>query len=224
MNVDSSGYSVLGEYATHGRGAAINEDLLALNYPPKPVFSNTGYISIPDVYTKTYYLGNEEQGTSSYEYYKYYKNGVSRSMYNVFSTYESAECLLDGKVYDMASADKRFSLMTITEEIREIQEDSYNAVNNASYVIAAASTDFFANDALDSRSYGNTDILLSALRHTSREIIPVNIDVKPFYIFDIKEGIMTSQMASSYMLIMAIIPSVILFTVGAVVCIKRRHK
>ena len=224
MNVDGNGYSVLGEYATEGRGAAINEDLLSLSYPPKAVFSNTGYIDVPATYTKTYFLGDEEQGTSSYEYYKYYKNGVSRSMYNIFSSYESAEVMLDGKPYDMASSDKRFSLMTITEELREIQEDSYNSVNNASYVIAAASTDFFSNDALDSKSYGNTDVLLSALRHTGREIIPVNIDVKPFYIYDIGEGIVTQKMATTYILVMAITPAVILFTLGAVICIKRKHK
>jgi hypothetical protein len=145
-------------------------------------------------------------------------------MYNVFFTSASAEGMLDGKVYDMAASDKRFSLMTITEEVREIQEDSYNSVNNASYVISAASTDFFSNDALDSKSYGNTDILLSALRHTSREIIPVNIDVKPFYIYDISDSVITLQSATAYMLVMAIVPAVILFTAGAVVCIKRKYK
>ncbi len=224
MNTDGDGYSVLGQYATEGRGASICEDLLSLSYPPKAVFPHTGHIARPDSYTTTYVLPDEEKGIESYEFYKYYKNGVSRSMYNVFTTYENATSMLDGHVYDMASANKRFSLMTITEEIREIQEDSYNSVNNASYVLAAASTDFFKNDALNSKSYGNTDILLSALRHTSREIVPVNIDIKPFYIYDIQGGLLTQKQATTYMLIMAIIPPALILGVGAVVCIKRKNK
>ena len=224
MNTDGDGYSVLGQYATEGKGASICDDLLSLSYPPKAVFTKTGHLEIPKSYTKTYVLADEEQGINAYEFYKYFKNGVSRSMYNIFTTYDSAQSMLDGKVYDMASADKRFSLMTITEEIREIQEDAYNSVNNASYVLAAASTEFFSNDALNSKSYGNTDILLSALRHTSREIIPVNIDIKPFYIYDVQQGLVTQKQATTYMLIMALVPSVIILSVGAVVCIKRKHK
>ena len=224
MNTDENGYSVLGQYATEGRGASICEDLLSLSYPPKVVFPHTGYIALPDSYTTTYVLPDEEEGVDSYEFYKYYKNGVSRNMFNIFSTYENAVSMLDGKVYDMASADKRLSLMTLTEEVREIQEDSYNSVNNASYVIAAASTEFFSNDALNSKSYGNTDVLLSALRHTSREIVPVNINIKPFYIYDIQQGLLTRKQATTYMLVLAIVPSVIILGVGAVVCIKRKNK
>lgn len=224
MNTDGNGYSVIGQYATEGKGAAISEDILALSYPPKVVFSNTGYIEIPDVYTKTYVLPDEEEGTEGHEFYKYFKNGVSRSMYNVFTTSENAVSLVDGKVIDMASKDKRFSLMTITEEAREIQEDNYNSVNNASYVLATASTDFFTNDALNSKSYGNTDVLLSALRHTSREIVPVNIDIKPFYIYDVKQDILSQKQASNCMLLFALIPTTAILCVGAVVCIKRKNK
>lgn len=224
MNTDKNGYSVLGQYATEGKGAAICEDLLSLSYLPKAVFANTGYINIPETYTKTYVLPDEEQGSDSYEFYKYFKNGVSRSMYNIFTTYDSAVSLVDGKTVDMASSDKRFSLMTITEEIREIQEDNYNSVNNASYVIAAASSEFFSNDALNSKSYGNTDILLSAMRHTSREIIPVNIDIKPFYIYDIREGLLVQKQAVNYMLVLSIVPTAVILSVGVVICIKRKNK
>lgn len=224
MNTDEDGYSVIGQYATEGKGAAITEDILSLSYPPKAVFAKSGHIVAPESYSKTYVLANEEKGIEPYEFYKYYKNGVSRNMYNVFTSYDSAESLVDGKVYDMASSDKLFSLMTITEEIREIQEDSYNTVNNASYVMAVASTEFFTNDALNSKSFGNTDILLSALRHTSREIIPVNIDIKPFYIYDVQQGLLTQKQATTYMLILAIVPTVIILSVGAVICVKRKNK
>ncbi len=224
MNTDDSGYSLLGQYATEGAGATITEDLLSQSFPPKAVFANTSYISIAENYSKTYVLADEDRGNEAYEFYRYYKNGISRNMYNVFTSYSSAEALVDGKVYDMASENKLFSLMTITEETREIQEDSYNSVNNASYVIAAASTEFFSNEALNSKSFGNTDILLSALRHTSREIIPVNIDIKPFYIYEITTGLVTQKQATAYMLVTALVPTVIILTVGAVVCIKRKNK
>lgn len=224
MNIDEGGTSVLGQYTTTGMGAAINSDLISLSFPPKAVFSNTTHILPSDTFTKAYVVGTEQNGLESYEYYSYYKNGVARNLYNIFTTYNSAEVLVDGRVFDMASDDKLFSLMTITEEKREVQEDSYNTVNNASYVLAVASTEFFSNGALDSKSYGNTDILLSALRHTSREMVPVNIEFKPFYIYDMQAMVLTQKQATACMMILALLPSIALFTVGAVVCIRRRNR
>ena len=145
-------------------------------------------------------------------------------MYNIFTTYSSAEVLVDGRVFDMAADNKLFNLMTITEEVRDVQEDSFNSVNNASYVLAVASTDFFSNDTLNSKAYGNTDILLSALRSTGREIVPVSIDLKSFYIFDIQSGAITKNRALTYISIFALLPSITLFAVGAVVCIRRRNR
>ncbi len=224
MNIDDEGYAILGQYATAGMGAAMNEDLLSLSYPPKAVFANAGHILPSESYTKSYVVADGDRVTQSYEYYSYYKNGISRNMYNVFTTYSTAESIVDGKVFDMASETKLFSLMTITEEVREIQEDSYGSINNASYLITVASSDFFSNDALDSKSYGNTDILLSAFRHTSREIVPVNIELKSFYVYDIEMGILTKNQAMTYMLILAITPAVILFSVCAVICIRRKNR
>ncbi len=224
MNVDESGSAVLGQYTTEGLGAAICDDLLSLAFPPKAVFNNTGHITPSASYTKSYVFADEDSGREAYEYYKYYKNGISRNMYSVFTTYNSAEVLSDGRVIDMASDARLFNLFTITEETRDIQEDSYNSVNNASYVLAAASTEFFSNDALDSKSYGNTDILLSALRQTGREIVPVNINLKAFYVYDMQIAVITSKQAIAYMWSLALIPSVAIFVTGAIICIRRRNK
>ena len=224
MNVDEHGFSVLGQYTTTGVGATINEDLLSLAYPPKAVFNNATHILPSGSYTKSYVVDDETTGRVGYEYYSYYKNGISRNLYNIFTTYNTAEVLVDGKVYDMASDDRLFSLMTITEEIRDIREDNYNTINTASYVLAVASTDFFSNDALDSKSYGNTDILLSALRYTSREMVPVNIEFKAFYVYDMQAMVLTQKQVIAMMLTLALVPAITLFAVGAVVCIKRKNR
>ena len=225
MNLDSGkGDNILAEYETEGLGGSIMQDLLYLSYPPKAVFGNSTYIEISNNYTKSYINADELTGVNASEYYSYFKNGVSRSLYDVFTTYNTAVAYLDNNVYDMATDESRFSLMTVTHESRQIQEDNYNMVDDASYVFAVASTDFFKNDSLLSDAYGNTDILLSAFRQTSREVIPVNLNFKAYYVYDIDTNVLATKNVITPVNILAIVPTLCVFVVGAVIMIKRKHR
>ena len=225
MNLDAgNGDNMLAEYESTGMGSSIMQDLLALSYPPMAVFGDSTYIDASDSYTKSYINADELTDTEALEYYSYFKNGISRNRYDVFKTYESATAYFDGNIYEHATSQHRFSLMTITHESRQIQEDSYNMVDDASYVFAVASTEFFKNDSLKSAAYGNTDILLSALRQTSREVVPVNISFKAYYVYDIDQNILMTRNIMPMLYAFIFIPAVIVFSVGVVITVKRKHR
>lgn len=225
MNLDGGiGDNMLAEYETTGKGSTMMQDLISLSYPPKAVFGNSTFIDASDNYVKSYINADELTGIEAAEYYQYFKNGISRSRYDVFKTYETAAAYVDGDIYEMATSQRRFSLMTITHESREIQEDNYNMVDDASYVFAVASTDFFSNDALKSDAYGNTDILLSALRHTSREVVPVNLNFKAYYVYDINQNVLMTKNVVSWVYMLALIPAALVFIVGFAVTVRRKHR
>lgn len=225
MNMDANGGdNIIARYETSGKGASLVKDLTSLNYPPKAVFSNSTYIGISENYNKTYILASESSSGEAFDYYQYSKNGVSRSLYNIFTTYDTAASYVGGDVYEMATSEKRFSLMTITHESRNIQEDNYNSVDDASYVMACSSTDFFKNSSLESSAYGNTDVIMSVLRQTSREIIPVNLSFKAFYDYEMTSNTIQTANADKYIAILAIVPALAIFTFGIVVNVKRKHK
>ena len=225
MNLDSGiGDNMLAEYETTGKGSTIMQDLISQSYPPKAVFGDSTFIDASDSYVKSYINADELTGTEAAEYYQYFKNGVSRNRFDVFKTFETATAYIDNDVYEVATNQHRFSLMTITHESREIQEDSYNMVDDASYVFAVASTEFFANDALKSDAYGNTDILLSALRQTSREVVPVNLSFKAYYVYDIDQNVLMTKNVVSWVYMLALIPAAVVFVVGVVVTVRRKHR
>ena len=225
MNLDSGkGDKMLAEYESTGMGSSIMQDLLALSYPPMAVFGDSTYIDASDNYTKSYVNADELTGTEALEYYSYFKNGISRNRYDVFKTYETATAYFDGNICEHATSQHRFSLMTITHESRQIQEDSYNMVDDASYVFAVASTEFFGNDALKSAAYGNTDILLSALRQTSREVVPVNLSFKAYYVYDIDQNILMTRNIMPILYAFIFIPAIVVFSVGVVITVKRKHR
>ena len=225
MNLDGGvGDNMLAEYETTGKGSTIMQDLISMSYPPKAVFGDSTFIDASDNYVKSYINADELTGIEAAEYYQYFKNGVSRNRFDVFKTFETATAYLDNDVYEVATNQHRFSLMTITHESREIQEDNYNMVDDASYVFAVASTEFFGNDALKSDAYGNTDILLSALRQTSREVVPVNLSFKAYYVYDIDQNVLMTKNVVSWVYMLALIPAAVVFVVGVVVTVRRKHR
>ena len=115
--------------------------------------------------------------------------------------------------------------MTITQEVRQVQESNYSSVNQASYVIALASTDSLKNDVLNSRSYGNTDIIMSTLKNTGREVVPTDLEVKGLYVYAVEnEAVLESVDTGTYFKCLTLIPFSIILLTGIVVTIRRKYK
>ena len=220
-SANSDGSLLIGKYATSGYGASITADIRSGAYPPAAAFGNATAITWSDTYTKTPVILNKDTLEKTY-IYSYYNNGVSRTMYDVFTTSSSAFAKIGGEVYEHASDNNLFSLFTLTEEVTQVQEDSFNLVNLSSYVLGLSSTEFLKNEFLDSSAYANADVLLASLRATSTETVPVNLEFKAFYESEIDDTIFAFTNTTSITVALCVIPVSICLIVGAVVCIKRK--
>lgn len=222
---EGSSKVVIGNYATEGLGASLTKDMRESSYPPKVVFGNSTSVTPAENYNKYYVLADETEGTGAFSYYSYYKNGVTRNMFDIFTTYSTASARVDGEIYEIATENNRFSLMTVTQEMRNVQDGNFSSINQASYVLALASTDFLRNDVLDSTAYGNTDVLLSTLRNTGNEVLPADVALKAFYVYDISDTkAFESVKPDIWVKCLTLIPAPIIFVAGIVISIKRRYK
>ena len=160
---------------------------------------------------------DDDETTEDFWYATYYSNGVSRSIYDVFHTSASAEAYANGTLVESSSELDPFKLMTVTREGRMV--DNTNA--DYSYVLACGSTQFASQDLLQSAVYGNTDVLLSALRSMGKELVTVGLTHKPFASTDI-DTITTAQ-ANQYTIVLTAVPAVIIFGLGIFVMVRRKY-
>lgn len=219
------GQVVVGNYATEGLGATLTEDMRERSYPPKVIFGNSGVIVPAENYIKWHVAASEDGTQGEFSYHSYYKNGNNREMLDIFTTYNTASALADGKVYEIATDIELFKLMTITQEIRNVQESNLSSVTQTSYVLALASTDFLANEALGSAAYGNTDVLLSALRNTGNEVIPTDLELKAIYEYEMADNIAYVENSPTvWFYCLTLIPLTLIFAVGVIVTVRRKYK
>lgn len=214
-SLTADGMTVVGAYTTQGLGASLHEDLRA-TYPPKVIFKNAMGISYSDTYSETWFE-DENDSSIKFSYGTYYSNGVSRSMFDVFVSAPTATEVVDTTVVNQATAINPLKLMTITRESRMV--DNENA--DYSYVLACGSTDFLSSTLLLSNTYGNTDMMLSALRATGRELVPVGIDLKPFASTEIET--LTTARANRYTVILIVAPTLITAIAGVYVLVRRKY-
>ena len=129
----------------------------------------------------------------------------------------------DGKEVARAESDGAFRLITVTSESRSIQEDNYTSVQDASYVCAVASLDAVSDEVLGAASYGNTDLMLSTLRTMSKEIVPVNLGFKAFYITEMDEDLYDTNGAQSVTVWLTLLPMLITAVAGIIVTVRRKY-
>lgn len=223
--IDPEGNAIVGKYATEGLGATLTEDMRRAAYPAMVVFVDSTAITPSPSYYKSYVPASEENGTAAFSYYRYFKNGVGRNMLDVFTTYPTAYAEVAGEQYEIATDKNQFKLMTVTQEQRNVQEDNFTTVNQASYVICLSSTEFLTNEMLDSTAYGNTDVILSALRNTGSEVVPTDIDLKAFYEYSVESNAAYVQVnVGAWSICLWAIPAAIALIFGTVVCVRRKYK
>ncbi len=222
QSLSSDGYTFKGEYATAGAGAAITEDMRSAGYPKSMIFKNAMSISY-SFPTKTYVPEDSTSTEPKYEYgYNNFTDGVARSIYDLFVTSENAESYSNGRLAESASSSSPLKLMTISKESRTTQESSYSSIDEASYVLACGSVDFTSDDLLQNGSYGNTDLLLTALRTIGREPVPVGLEPKPFA--DSEIDTVTTAEAAQYTTVLALVPLLAASTVGIVIITRRKNR
>ena len=220
-----TGKVIVGNYATEGLGSTVTRDMQNRSYPPKVIFGNSTAIVPSANYNKIYSTPDEDAGEEQFVYYYYFKNGTSRSMLDVFTSSNLASAMVGSEVYEIATEQNRFKLMTITQEEHNVQVNNYSSVDFASYVIALSSTDFLKNDVLNSTAYGNTDVILSTLKNTSHEVVPTSVEIKGLYKYSVEdEFAYKSVNTTAWIASLSLIPFVLVLGTGSVICIRRKYK
>ncbi|MBO5415130.1 MAG: Gldg family protein [Clostridia bacterium] len=217
--ITKDGYSIVGEYADYGLGGSVTEDMRSAGYPKRVIFPRA--MSISYTFDPAHYV-DEEDESEQFDYGSYYSNGVSRSIYDVFVTSENAVAHAGGEEIESATKNNPLKLMTLSVENRSTQESNYTSVDENSYVLACGSTQFSASTYLDSASYGNADVLLSACRAIGKEPVPVGLEPKPFADYDI-DSITTAE-STQYTVVLTVVPALIAIISGAIVLIRRKNR
>jgi hypothetical protein len=86
--------------------------------------------------------------------------------------------------------------------------------------MVVGSTDFATDAYLHTNAYANSDILYAAMRIMGKETIPNDLEHK--YLEDQSLEI-TKEAANNWTLAICIIAPVIVFTVGTIIQIRRKH-
>jgi len=230
--VDASGKRFYAQYPIGGMGDSALGDLQKFGGSPKILFGNASSISMSNTYIPQYELKDEEAGTEAYSFGYYYRNGIERMIFDVFTSSKSAisyakkdgTLMLDeaqNPIYDSTLGN--YKLMTLSRQIHNVSEgQGWTQVDKSSHVCAIASTEFASNAVLNSGSYGNTDVLLSILREVGQEIEPVGLDYKVMNNPIIDQQFYTPAEGTLWTVALAAIPAFLCAVVGLVVLVRRR--
>lgn len=214
-SVTQDGLGIVGAYTSQGLGASLHSDLRT-SYPPKVIFPNCMGISYASNYSKTPYE-DQDDSSKNFVYYSYYSNGISRAIYDVFTSANTAVEIAGGKEIAKADDLNLFHLMTVTRESRMVD----NTNEDYSYVVACGSTEFLSNPLLQSNTYGNTDVMLSALRAMGKELAIVDLKHKPFASTEIQN--ITTAEANGWTVALIIIPAILSLGIGIFVLVRRKY-
>ncbi len=217
QSLTADGMTVIGEYVTTGLGGAIHTDMRTVSYPAKVIFKNVMPIKYADNYSVVTNEPDAEEGDEIYRYGNYWSNGISRSIYDVFTSSEHAVTVANGEQVAAASSADPFKLMTITRETQMTTNDDADYSN----VIACGSIDFISAEMLQSLVYGNSEILTSSLRQIARETIVVDLAHKPFDVTDIES--LTTAEANRYTVVLSVIPALAALVLGVYVVVRRKY-
>ena len=215
-SLTEDGMTIVGTYYTYGLGASLHSDMRT-TYPPKVIFKNAMGISYSDTYESTWHQ-DEEDASNNFLYGSYYKDGISRGMYDIFVSPATATEVYDTTVVSQATVKDPYKLMTLTRETRMVDNEN----EDYSYVLACGSTDFLSSTLLLSNTYGNTDLMLSALRATGRELVPVGLKLKPFASSNIET--LTTARANRYTIGLIVAPTLITAIAGVYVLVRRKYR
>jgi hypothetical protein len=106
-----------------------------------------------------------------------------------------------------------------------VQESDLTTVNVASYVVALSSTDCLKNGVLDSKAYGNTDVIMSVLKNTSREVVPTDIKFKGLYEYAVENELVYETVdVNTWFYCLMFVPFGLLLCAGVFVNVRRRYK
>ncbi len=189
----ADGFTILADYATAGKGADITQPLTSSDFVPKVVFRDATALLVADGYIGA--------GASTY-------TSGTRTRHDLFYASSNAVAFANSK--QLSHIDGALPLMTLTVD------DATGA-----RVLVCASTEYAAEDYLQSAVFGNSDALLCTVQDMGMKTTLVGLHYKPFASLTI-ESITTAQMLH-WTLALTIIPAVLVLGVAIVILVRRKY-
>ncbi len=226
QKLDKDGYTLIADYAQAGVGASITADMRQTSYPSKVVFPNATAIAQADAYRTTHKKADTDTGTPAYSFGQYYRNGVTRYFYDVFTAGKTATAEAFGSTYEVSTEKNLFRLMTLSTEMETITGSNYNSTNKFSNMVVFASTEFASDTLLESASYGNADVLVSTLRAIGREVMPADLELKAFKSYEVDTEAYTPNQSDivTATVCLTLLPIVVCAIAGVYVNVKRKYR
>lgn len=192
-SLTADGFTILADYATSGLGATLMQPLTAGEFVSKVVFRDATVLTVADDFA--------DAGESSY------KSG-SRTRYDLFYASSGAVAWANSKPLTLDSSS--LPLMTLT-----VDHDT------GARVLVCSSTEYAAQDYLQSAVFGNNDALMCAARELGMDSALVGLRYKPFASLTI-ESITTVQMLR-WTLTLTLVPALLVLGIATVVLVRRRY-
>ena len=231
LDAKTEGVNLIGQYEVAAPSASWTEDMREYGAYPKVIFNNAIGIQYSNLFQFTYQPTDEEVGNAPYTYGSFSSNGYYRTIFDLFYTGDKATAYVtkdgnrvtDGDGNPVAYSNAPYKLMTISNEDNQISEGSgYTAVTEAAYVCAVGSVNFVSNEMLQSKTYGNTDALLSVLRSLGQEVEPVGLNFKVMHVDSINEDIVATTNTTAWTIILVLLPMVAFSVAGVYVLVRRK--
>ena len=190
------GYTVISKNAEAGMGS---DALSSVNYPN--AFGNATSISFAKDFLSD---GNGN--------YTRIEGDVKKTVAPLLVTHSSAQAWMGG--ITVARADEQpFVMMSITKSETAGGEDGY--------LVACTSTEFASIEKLQSAVLGNARTLTEVVRYMGRDNAPSSLTFKSFSGTKIES--LTTSVANTYTVVLAVVPAAIVAVSGAVILIRRKY-
>ena len=208
--------ALISEYTQNDFMAGVAEDLSA-----KVIFENAMIIDYAKDYKKTTQSFTNKDN-KKVEFTLAHNDSSGRKVFSMFNTSATAEGYADGENVWNATKTDRGMLMAMSTKSYTEQEGGWGSITDSAYVMLCGSVDFAAPKYLQSRAYGNDDLLLTAFSLTGREPVPVGLEPKPLANFTIES--ISARAATICTVVLTLMPLAIAFGVGTIVLVRRKNR
>lgn len=194
-SINVSGTALVSVYETEGDGATLTKSMRTLDNVPKSIVTN----AMPVISTYETDERTIDQGT--------------RTISNVLlSSPESYTCAFGSDEVESTGSQP---LMTFTTELRYIDNEAHR-----NFVLACGTTEFVSEKYIGRNTYGNVELLYSAMKTMGKVTVPNGIEFK---IFDNNELDITAGEAYAWTVVLATLLPVTVAVVGIVVYVRRKR-
>ncbi len=192
-SLSADGFTILSRYAQEGRGADITAAMTDRAFVPDVVFCDAAALLAPDAYVSA--------GVSTYQ-------SGTRERSDVFLAGESAAAFAGGK--QLTELEGPLALMTVTKDSE-----------SGARVAVCGSTEFGAQEYVQSAVFGNSDAVLCVLRDMGKDDVLIGLRYKPFASSVISS--VTTAQKLSWTLSLTLIPTVLVAGVAIFVLVRRKY-